>query len=60
MTHLCSGNGNNDHQGCDLTKVKNPEKWGSGPGAPFDLKDKAPEPPRCLILKDLQTLHIPS
>ena len=32
---------------------------GSGPGSPFGLEDKAPEPPRCLILEDLQTLHIP-
>ena len=30
------------YQGCDLTKVKNPE------------------PPGCLILEDLQTLHIPT
>ena len=28
---------------------------GSGPGSPFDL-----EPPGCLILEDLQTLHIPT
>ena len=34
---------------------------GSGPGSPFGLEDKAPpEPPGCLTLKDLQTLHIPT
>ena len=33
---------------------------GSGPWSPFGLEDKAPEPPGCLILEDLQTLHIPT
>ena len=32
----------------------------SWPGSPFDLEDKAPEPPGGLILEDLQTLHIPN
>ena len=31
-----------------MTQVKNPEKW-----------TKPPEPSGCLILEDLQTLHIP-
>ena len=32
---------------------------GSGLGSPLGLEDKAPpEPPGCLILEDLQTLHI--
>ena len=40
-------------------KVKISWKMGSGPGSPFGLEDKAPpEPPGCLILEDLQTLHI--
>ena len=30
------------YQECDLIKVKNPEKMGSGPGSPFGLEDKAP------------------
>ena len=30
----------------------------SGPGSPFGLEDKAPDPPGCLTLKDLQMLHI--
>ena len=29
-------------QGCALTKVKNPEKMGSGRGSPIGLEDKAP------------------
>ena len=29
-------------------------------GASLCLEDKAPEPPGCLILEDLQTLHIPT
>ena len=33
---------------------------GSGPWSPFGLEDNAPEPPGCLILEDLQTLHIPT
>ena len=34
---------------------------GSRPGSPFGLEDKSPpEPPGCLILEDLQTLHIPT
>ena len=35
---------------------------GSGPTckSPFGLDDKAPEPPGCWILEDLQTLHIPT
>ena len=45
--------------GCDLTEERNPEKKGSGSGSPFGLEDKAaPPPPRCLILNNLQTLHI--
>ena len=45
---------------CDLTKVKNPEKWVAGLGLPLVLEDKPPlKPPGCLILEDLQTLHIP-
>ena len=43
-------------QGRDLTKVKNPfKKMGSGPGS---RGQGPPEPPGCLILVDLQTLHI--
>ena len=41
-------------QGCDLTKIKNPENLVVGLGLP-----NAPEPLRCLILEDLQTFHIP-
>ena len=36
------------------------KKMWIGPGSPFGLDDKAPEPPRCLILEDLQTLHVPT
>ena len=46
-------------QGCDFTKVKNPFKnlawvscWYRG--------QSPPEPPGCLILEYLQTLHIPT
>ena len=39
-------------------KVKNPALMGSRPRFPFGLEDKAPEPPGCLILEDLETLHI--
>ena len=31
---------------------------GSGPGSPFGLRTKPPEPPGCLTLEDLQTLCI--
>ena len=48
-------------QGCELTKVTNPAKMGSGPGSPFGLEDKAPyKSPGCFILDDLQNLHIPT
>ena len=47
--------------GCDLTKVKNPEKWVAGLGLPLvERRKKPPEPPGCLILEDLQTLHNPT
>ena len=36
------------------------KQWVAGLGlSPFGLEDKFPEPPGCLILEDLQTLHIP-
>ena len=47
------------YQGCDLAKVKNPEKWVAGSSLPLVLQTKPPEPPGCLIIEDLQTLHIP-
>ena len=44
---------------CD--KSKESWKMGSGPEYPFGLEDKAStEHPACLILGDLQTLHIPT
>ena len=44
-------------QGCDLTKVTNPEKWMAGLGLPLVWRTKPPEPHGCLILEDLQTPH---
>ena len=32
---------------CNLTKVKNPEKWFAGLGVPLVWRTKHPEPPRC-------------
>ena len=49
----------NKLQGCDL-EVKNPEKWVAGLGLHLVSRTKPPEPPGCLILEDLQTLHIPT
>ena len=45
------------YQGCDLTKAKNPKKWEGGLGFPLVRGTNPPEPPGCLILEDLQTLH---
>ena len=41
-----------------MTKVKNAEKWVAGLGLPLVSRTKPCEPPECLILEDLQTLHI--
>ena len=46
-------------QWCDLTKVKKPGKWVAGLVLPLVWRTKPPDPPGCLILEDLQTLHIP-
>ena len=44
-----------------LDKSTKSWKMGSGPGSPFGPEDKSPpEPPGCLTLEDLQTLHIPN
>ena len=47
-------------QECDLTKVKHCEKCVAGLGIPWFERTKPPEPPGCLILEDIQTLHIPT
>ena len=51
-------------RGCVMQHVggaPHSEVWFDKPGSPFGLEDKAPpEPPGCLILEDLQTLHIPT
>ena len=31
-----------------------------GLGLPLVYRTKPPEPPRCLVLEDLQTLHVPT
>ena len=38
--------------------AKNPEKWVAELGLSLALRTKPTEPPGCLILEDLQTLHI--
>ena len=58
--HKCLMKCNIYIQSCDLRKVTNPEKWVAGLGLPLVWRTKPPEPPRCLILEDLQTLHIPT
>ena len=47
-------------QGCDLTKVKNPEKWVAGLGLHLVSRIKPPEPPGCLILEDLHCYRLSS
>ena len=49
-----------NYAGVWFGKNKKILKMGSRPGSPFGVEDKAPELPGCLILEDLQTLHIPT